>query len=472
MSARLFKVCFWFWLFTGGVPAFGQTWLVLTFEDFNAIVRQHHPVAMQATLIAQKGDAMVQMARGGFDPKLGSDIGQKYFKGDQYYSLIDAGLKVPTWFGIEANLGYEQNGGLFLDPENSTSGGGLVYAGLSVSVGKGLFIDERRAELRKAQIYQKSTVVEQRLMINELMYEAGKAYWDWFQSYETLRVYEEALDLAQFRLNAVKQEASAGDRSSIDTLEAGIQLLNRQLSLQQAQLEYRNASALLSIYLWQNGQIPMELEEGTVPLDKRLVQLKASSGIMLDRLDSMVAYHPYLQQYRFKIEELKIERRLKVESLKPTLNLKYNAINQPVGNNPFADLSINNYVWGMEFSMPIPLRKERGALKLAKLKIQNAEMDVLNKKAQIDYSINASLNEWNTTQQQTALYQRTVNDYRGLLDGERSKFSAGESSLFMVNSREVGYIEAQIKYLELLAKNRKAELTTEYSLGILETGEI
>jgi outer membrane protein TolC len=440
---------------------------ILTFEEFNDIVRQHHPMSVQAQLIRKKGDATVQMARGGFDPKVGADISQKQFNGDQYYSLIDAGLKVPTWFGIEAYAGYEQNGGVYLDPENYTSGGGLVYAGLSLPVGRGLFIDERRAELRRAQIYQKSTKVEQRLMMNDLLYEAGKAYWKWFEKYQTLQVYQEALELAQFRFNAVKQEAELGDKPSIDTLEAGIQVQNRLLALQQSELEFKNASAMLGIFLWQNGQIPLELEETTIPVDKNTVQLQTTEGLMLDRMDSLVAYHPYLQQYRFKIDQLKIDRRLKIENLKPQLDLKYNALSQVVGNTPFADLSINNYQWGLQFSMPIPLRKERGALKLAKLKIQNAELDVVDTQAQIGYKINAALNEWNTTREQTALYQRTVQDYLGLLEGERDKFGAGESSLFMINSREVGYINAQIKYLELLTKNRKAQLGTEYSLGVL-----
>lgn len=442
---------------------------VLTFEDFNAIVRQHHPMAVQAELIRKKGEATVQMARGGFDPKIGTDISQKYFKGDQYYSLIDAGLKVPTWFGIEAYAGYEQNGGSYLNPENSTSGGGLAYAGISVPIGRGLFIDERRAELRSAQIYEKSTEVEQRLMMNELLYEAGKAYWNWFEKYQVLQVYREALDLAQFRFTAVKQQAELGDRPSIDTLEAGIQVQNRMLALQQAELDFRNSSALLSIYLWESGQIPLELEETTIPVDKSTVLLRTTEGLLLDRMDSLIAYHPYLQQYRYKIDQLKIERRLKIENLKPQLDLKYNALNQVVGNNPFADLSINNYNWGLQFSMPIPLRKERGALRLAKLKIQNAELDVVDTQAQIGYKITASLNEWNTTREQTQLYERTVRDYLGLLDGERSKFDVGESSLFMVNSRELGYINAQIKYLELLAKNRKAVLSTEFSLGVLYT---
>ena len=454
------------------VQAFAQTDSVevLTFEAFTAIVQQHHPMAVQSDLVVKKGAVTVQMARGGFDPQLGTDINQKYFKGDQYYSLVDAGLTVPTWFGIEVNAGYEQNGGVFLNPENSTTGGGLVYAGVSVPIGRGLFIDERRAELRKAQIYQKSTVVEQRLMMNELLFNAGKAYWEWFQAYEVLKVYEEALELAQFRFQAVKQEVLLGDKPAIDTLEAGIQLQNRQLGIQQAQLDVRNAALKLGIYLWQDGQLPLDLKETTIPVDKSTVQLRTTEGLLLDRIDSMVAFHPYLQQYRFKIDELKIERRLKAEYLKPKLDLKYNALSQVVGDNPFAEYSINNYNWGLSFSIPVPLRKERGALKLAKLKIQDAELDVVSQQAKIDLQINASINDWNTTREQADLYQRTVNDYRGLLDGERDKFSAGESSLFMVNSRELGYINAQLKYLELLAKNRKAAIGAEYALGTLFLG--
>jgi hypothetical protein len=77
------------------------------------------------------------------------------------------------------------------------------------------------------------------------------------------------------------------------------------------------------------------------------------------------------------------------------------------------------------------------------------------------------LNEWETLEGLVELYQQTVQDYLGLLNGERQMFNAGESSLFMVNSRELGYINAQLKLIELLAKNHKAELKTLYSFGLL-----
>jgi len=463
VRARLF-IAFLF----ASIGSFAQSnQMQLGFDDFKAIVLQHHPLSVQADLMKEKGEAAVQMARGGFDPKIGTDISQKYFKGDQYYSLIDAGLKVPTWFGVELNSGYEQNGGQFLNPENSTSGGGLIYAGVSVAVGRGMFIDERRAELRKAQIFSKSAVVEQRLLLNDLLYEAGTAYWKWFKEYEVLIVYKEALALAEFRFNSVVVEVKAGDRSAIDTLEASIQYQNRQLALQQAQLDFKNAAALLSIYMWQNGQIPLEIDTNTVPISKEEVELTTMDPNILDRIDSLVASHPYLQRTRFKIDQLKIDRRLKTEQLKPLLNLKYNALNQVVGNNPFGGLSINNYNWGLQFSLPIPLRKERGALKLAKLYIQEAELGIIDQQARIGYKINSAINEWFTSREQTTLFKRTVSDYEGLLNGEREKFTAGESSLFMVNSRELGFINAQIKYVELLATNQRAIINAEYALGTL-----
>ncbi|MDZ7846574.1 MAG: TolC family protein [Owenweeksia sp.] len=150
--------------------------------------------------------------------------------------FADGGFKVPTWLGLELNGGYEQNQGVLLNPEHSTPGNGLWYAGLSLALGQGLFIDERRAGLQQAQIYSQATETQRQQMLNTLLYKAGVAYWAWFESYNQLRVYQEALELTKTRLAAVRQGALLGDRAAIDTLEAGIQFQNRMLALEQAQL--------------------------------------------------------------------------------------------------------------------------------------------------------------------------------------------------------------------------------------------
>ncbi|MCB0844412.1 MAG: TolC family protein [Bacteroidetes bacterium] len=449
--------------------AFSQadTARILTYESFMDIVREHHPVARQADLQLVMGEGKLMKARGSFDPKLYNNLGQKYFEGKEYFSLLDAGLKVPTWFGIELKAGMEQNRGIYLDPENSTPSSGLWYAGISLPVGQGLFIDKRRAELQKAKIYQRSTEVERRLILNELLYEAGKAYWEFFKAYNQLRVYQNALELTRVRFQAVSQGAKLGDRAPIDTLEAGIQLQNRQLSLQQAELDFTNSRAMLSVFLWAEGTVPLEIPEETYPPESEALDALEIEPQFILQLEEFTRAHPNLQQYQYKLEQLVVDQRLKREQLKPVINLQYNPLTQVTNESPLNNYNLNNYKWGIEFGFPVFLRKERGDLKLAEAKIQETRWEMDNKREVIFNKIQMALNEWNTTKNQFDLYQQTVRDYALLLAGERQKFDIGESSLFLVNSREVSYIQAQIKLIDIQTKNRKADLTSRYALGIL-----
>ena len=441
----------------------------LTDTEYMERVLMHHPLAKQADLRIAQGNAYVMKARGSFDPKLGADLNQKYFDDKPYYSLLDAGLKVPTWFGLQFQGGYESNRGQFLNPENSDPTDGLVYAGVALPLGQGLFIDERRAMLRQAQVYQESTEVQRQAMINELLYEAASAYWNWFASYNIMLVYEEGLELATTRFIAVKRSAVLGDVPTIDTLESGIQVQNRQLMLQQSQLDFANATALLETYLWEDGTIPLEIDENTVAPNFEETESLSLNPTYVNQLDSLSQTHPLLQQYRYKIEQLEIEQRWKREQLKPTLNLKYNALSEPVNGDVLSAYSPNNYNWGLEFGMPLFLRKERGDMRLNAIKIQDALFDIFDKEQALLFKAQASLNDWQTTDQQVNLYRRTVRDYAGLLAGERTLFRNGESSLFMVNSRELGYLSTKVKLVELITKNRKARISADYAFGILGT---
>ncbi len=453
--------------FTSIAFAQNDTTIVLGYADFIARVSTEHPLAKRADIKIEEGESKLLYGRSGFDPQLYTGVGQKYFKDTQYYSLIDGGLKVPTWFGIELKAGYQQNGGTYLNPENNTPGSGLVYAGVSIPVGQGLFIDKRRADLKKAQLNLKVTELEQQLILNELLYQAGQAYWKWFEAYNTLLVYNEAYQLANQRFDAVKQEVLIGERPFIDTLEAGIQVQNRLLGLQQSQLKVTNAAALVSTYLWENGIIPLELADATIPESLEKVTMTSLNPAIATQLDTLIAMHPLLEQSRFKIGQLEIEKRLQKERLKPVLNLKYNPIAEYANGNTFQNFSINNYTWGLEFKMPLMLRKERSSVKLTDLKIQESQYLLNNKQQAIRYKVMAAHNRWNTSLDQLKLYTQTAQDYKGLLQAEQRLFSIGESSLFMVNAREVGYIKTQIKLISLLKDNRQALLSIYYELGYL-----
>tara|TARA_B110000305_G_scaffold236276_1_gene297385 strand:+ start:125 stop:376 length:252 start_codon:yes stop_codon:yes gene_type:complete len=59
--------------------------------------------------------------------------------------------------------------------------------------------------------------------------------------------------------------------------------------------------------------------------------------------------------------------------------------------------------------------------------------------------IHSSSNNWRTSIEQINLNAKAIEDYLDLLNAERQIFNEGDSPLFMVNSREVGYNQTEFK---------------------------
>ena len=203
--------------------------IVLNYSDFISQVMLHHPSAFQAELIKDYGDAKMLNSKGYTDPKIFSDINQKYFDDKQYYSYFSSGIKVPTWYGVSVEAGYSMTDGNFLNPENRLPETGLVYAGVKLDIGNGLIWNERRFALESGRIIQQSSEIERQVFLNELRYKATEAYLKWYANYEKYLTFQSAVENAELRLKAVKESANFGDRAIIDTTEAYISLANRQL---------------------------------------------------------------------------------------------------------------------------------------------------------------------------------------------------------------------------------------------------
>jgi outer membrane protein TolC len=440
-----------------------------TFSDkqFFEIVLKNHPLAKQAQLQTQFGEKEILYAQGGFDPKIYTHTLQKNFNSTSYYNLIHSGLKVPTWYGLEFKGGFESNQGAFLNPEEKTPSSGLVYAGASVNLGKGLFIDQRRAELFKAKVYYQSTFFEQKLQLNELIYESGYAYWNWFLSYHSMIILDEAFQLANIRFDAVKRTAELEDRPEIDVVEADLQVQNRESMLRNYEAEYKGSGFKISTFLWNEQQVPLDLDSLTTPMKIEILEKDSVTLLSNQEIDTALANHPYIQVTNFKIKGLEIERKLKKEQLKPELAVNYNFLNQPIQNNPFANLSMNNYKWGLTFEMPILLRKERGDLAKTNLKLKEEQFNLENSKAYVEYKIRNAYVDYNNALIQVEIFQKTVVDTKRLLEAEKAMFESGESSLFLINARELAYIQAKLKWVESIAKSKQAYLSLKFNLAQL-----
>ncbi len=431
---------------------------ILDYRTFLKLVEAYHPVALSADLNMDAADRNITMARGGFDPFLYGNYRTKEFEEKDYYTALNAGLEIPTWMGITLQGGYEDNQGLFLNPENSVPPDGLINAGITAQLGSGLLMDTRRAALRQAQISLDLTQTERQIMLNRLFVEASTVYFEWALAAENLIVSENALQLATTRYEATKISFKFGDLPAIDTTEAYTQVLDRLFRLREAQTDWVKRVNAASVYLWTDEQLPLNIVPGVYPNLDATVTL--SEGIL-----DIGQVHPELRKLDFKIDFLNIDRRLAAEYLRPKIELKYNFLSENAFENNselFGDSRFyeNNYNFGAKVSFPLFIREARGKLGVTKIKIDQTDLEYDLKRAELNAKLSTLIGNLSNLSDQIEFYEQNIDLLERLRSGEQQLFANGESSLFLVNARETKLIEAELKYNALLAKERiiRAEL--------------
>jgi Outer membrane efflux protein len=293
-------------------------------DEFLAIVRNHHPVAKQGTLLIDMARADLQTIRGAFDPILYYNTDQKTFDGKTYFNYSNAQLAVPTWFGVEVYAGAENNFGDFLNTE--TTLGRTSYAGVSIPLLKDLILDKRRAALQQGKLYLKQSEWERRNVINDLLLDAYNSYWEWAKTYQVFLVLENTIRINEIRYELVKIAFQQGDRAAVDTTEALAQLQAFQQMREEAWLKFRKSSLELSTFLWLPNNQPVYITDRVIPDTVWIQQNFGNFNVnnLSEWLTQTTTNHPKLQMIDFKIQALEVERRLKFQSILPKADFKYN----------------------------------------------------------------------------------------------------------------------------------------------------
>ena len=433
------------------------------------IVKRYHPVALQAGILVEQAKADIVSARGQFDPVFENEAAQKTFEGTAYYSYNRPEISIPTWFGIEVKAGLEYLSGNRTDPVDTK--GESSYLGISIPLAKNLLMDKRRAALQSAKIFRQASVAERRNMLNQLMLDALKSYWSWVKEYQLYQVMNEAVAINESRFRWVRSAYQLGDRAAIDTTEVLAQWQQFELLRSQAWLNFQNAGLELSVYLWTAGAQPYELPSNIIPQEplRDISVMNQPVPVLNELLNAAVSNHPELRLYQYKLQALNIERKLKFQELLPMVNFRYNQLGRgydvwKTATSPYFE---NNYRYGLSISIPLRLSQGRGEYKKARLKINYAELELEQKKRQVENKVRSYFNELLALKEQVKWQEQSWRNYLQLQRAEELRFRSGESSLFLVNARETKALEALQKLLELKAKYFVSENTVRWAAGNL-----
>jgi len=429
--------------------------LNLDFSSYLETVLLNNQDIKKAANFNAIGQYQLQAAKGGFDPQFNSQLEQKYVF-QNYYTFQNHELKQSIFAAHGLKMGYMLGQGPYVNPEDATSSNGLFYMGLQTNLLQGLLIDKNRADLLKARQYKLFYDAEQKIIQNEVLFQSTIAYADMLLQRSLLNVYRRFEANAKARYDAMVQLVQIGERPTIDSVESYIQLKSRNIDLSATQLEFNKQ--LFDVM--SKMQMP-QLFAYKVEVSNQLDSLYQSSVKYMSALTQATASHPIIQQAQAKQGVLGVDLKLKKELIKPVLEVNYQFIQSKGLQNPIW-FDLNQYKLSARLSFPLYFRKSVNEYQLSKYWLQNNQLDINTK--QIQLSAKAAYIQSNSIallgQISDAQNLKQLNDQ--LFEAEQIKFEHGESSLFLLNTREIRALEAEIKLMNLKLKAIKWALEYKY----------
>ena len=434
--------------------------LVFNEAAFLKQAKEYAPAVINSGLEVDIQNQEFLAARSAFEPKLGGNYNLKNFDNKTYYNKLQSGVKVKTPIGVKVDGGFSDNSGVFLNPESNVPVQGLAYVGVEVPLGAGMFTDEERTNIKQQRLENNAAELVNKLTVNDYLLEAGEAYWDWYGSILMLQVSQEAVDLAQNRLTFVSRKNRIGESADVDTLEAFINLQNRQALKLNVLVKWEKNKNYIQNYIWLPERNPADMKP---EVDMGYVAVFPDSIIENDYINN----HPLVTLLATDSLINKASLALVQEYYKPQVDV---AFKLQESANDFGQFNYNpsqNHYVGVNLYMPLLLRKERAKAKQLKYKneiIGNKKSEIIAKvyNAQRTFYANTA-----DLYKSVKLWENASSNYFKLLKAEQTKFNLGESSLFVVNNRELKWIDSREKYIKSYIDYRKSVLKYYHSLGLL-----
>ena len=418
----------------------------LTVDQFKELVLKNHPLVKSADLYDEIAEAYLQRGRGALDPTLNSDFDAKDFDSKKYFQRWNSEIKIPTRYPIDFSVGYEENSGEFLNNDEILPNNGLAYGTISVSVLRGLMFDEQRFKIEQSKLLSSKSRIEQEIIIREIIIQSLKVYLEWSSSYYELEVLEEYQNRVSNRHNFVIQLFENGDKPAIDTIESRINLntATKDVLLAKEKLNWKQQK--LNFFLWDEEGKPLILLDSIVPdlLDELVLNLGKETML----LNPVWEKDLEIRKKSVLIEQLELNNRLEREQLKPALDIKYNTIHN-LGDDELAySFGVNDYKLGASISVPIRNRETRGKIKLNEALIDQNTYDQSSYLLDLELKYNTLLENQTLRNELIKTENEKLLNSEMLYNAERLKFELGESTVFLLNSRERKLLESQIGLLK------------------------
>src|SRR5210317_702493 len=433
----------------------------LSIKEVIDMIHNNHPLVVSSRMESARGMATLRKSRGAFDPRFQIETGgksQEYVNqfgnpGKFTYEKEGAHLSLPTRSPVKIESGYESGRGNLVNGESYTLKGGLRYAGISIPVLKGLITDERRTTLAQSKLFKNQSIENQKIQLLNLSEVVWKDYVLWFIAFQQRNAYATGAQLSLERQEALRELFKAGGCNGMDTLENYIQLELFRTREKEWRVNTTKQRLQLSRHLWNyndntNEWSALGIREDTEPSEDFFNYL--DSLFLSNKPNAIdVSIIPDINSLNFSVEQQRLNYKLKKWNLLPTFDLKY----QQLFGNTFQDYALgSDRRFGLNFSTPLFLRKERGEMKIAQIKWQQEAIKYQFKQNETKLKLAALYQQGEIYKDVYEHLKNVENGYLKLFKLEKNKFDSGDGTVFLLNTRENRYLNARVKTIEQKSK--------------------
>ncbi len=419
----------------------------------------HVPQILAAGADRRARAGAVQEAQGAFDTTISAD---SYSRLSGFYDgqLATAKIAQPLEdYSAEVYGSYRLSRGSFpvYEDINFTNLGGELKLGVALSLLRDRDIDQRRFQRNDARLALDVADYELQAVFLDVQRSALQAYNQWQAQGLRRLVFENLLQLAFEREQALRIRIDEGDAAEILLTENRQNIIRRQSLLVEAERDLQRAAIGLSYYFRDDKGQPQRPLMSRLPPASLYFELEQDLPALNEALQKALQQRPEPARLNTEIERARQRIRLADNDVKPNLDLRFE-VDHDIGDIGQGGVSrdTTDSIVSLNFKMPL----QRNAASGRRMQAQ-AQMDALAFRRQnIEESIAVELERVFQTLQAAAelreLAEREIEQAIAMRDAEQQLFRSGASNFFLVNQREIAVTDARNRRISAVLQYRQA----------------
>ena len=335
---------------------------------------------------------------------------------------------------------------------------GSVSVTLTQPLLRDSWIDGNRLTIKVAKNRVKWSEQGLRAQLISTVSSVEQTYFELIFAQENVKVYQQALQLAEQLFKENKKRVEVGVLAPLDEKQAEAQVATSRANLIAAESYLATQQNTLKQLITDDyaswGRAKLQSAESLASV-KQLFDVRDSwSRGLNDR--------PDLLQSRIDLEKAGIDLKYYRNQLLPRLDLsgtyghsgsqtEFSGALEDIrrGNEPF-------YGYGVQFSIPLGNAAARKRYQSGKLTVEQAVLSVKKLEQQVMFDIDEAINQAESSYESVLATREARNFAEAALDAEQKKLENGKSTSFNVLSLQTDLTDARSKEIRALANYNKA----------------